>query len=807
MKKIITLILAMMMMLSVVMTGCTTTPDDGSGSGSGNGGSSGSVGNVYYEEGVTYSDNIGTYNIQGKVETESVYDKNIFYRNDVSFNCPDPGVIYCSDRTNEECYDWYFLYGTTGSGSGSFFSYKSKDLVSWEPAGSGYVWPVGGWQKDRAWAPEVIYDAGADRAKYGLDDAETYGDAGTGVYFFFASAVPDKSGENGPYRYYAMNDGCQQYALDCAVATNPAGPFKAYTGQETGAIIDGVDYSKEANYAKFTTYYDDYKAGNKPAVIGRENNEITYDDMWWNNAASMASLRFQWNNRDKAGKWVGNTGTSIEGQAFDVPTANTTYVPEAAAWMTIDESQAAFCAIDPTPFIDPLTGDRYLFFTRDNNILKNKVSEDGQVAFYGTSIYCCKMMNNDWAQPDYSTLHRVSRTRFTTLSQAAADAYNEDAAEFNAADYELGYQEDVSDPNDMPAYFALSTVEERIRPGSNGINEGTQMQYNPDTGLYYITFSMGSYTDDTYTVIQCVSYNVTGPFRKLEIGEGGMFLATDSGQALDNISGPGHHTMIELYDEDLGREKELVIVYHKHLDMNVGGGSRGPVVDRVIWTQNDEGMTIMHVNGPTTFIQPRLYSTGETPYDNLVQYDFTTVTVDDPDAVSDSKHGVEKLYDNIIPIHSERITDDGRAVVAPFVQEYEATSEYVNITISFDEYKDIVAYMIYTGRYYDRSFRTFVNASGKVVNDIKSVEMDIKKDGVETTAIFDELAFYKDMAHFANQGSMKLRPGSSANAVFAEIAVKEIRIEIKNPYYSKGGVLALAEVVVLGRPGSSSANA
>ncbi len=800
MKKIITLILAMMMMLSVVMTGCTTEGGD-----TGEGGTT--AADVLYERGVTYSDNIGVYDVAARVETETTYDKNIFYRNDVSFNCPDPGVIYCNDRTNEECYDWYFLYGTTGSGQGSFFSYKSKDLVSWELAGPGYVWPVGGWQKDRAWAPEVIYDANADRAKYGLDDAEVYGEAGTGVYFMFASAVPNKENETTPYNYYSLIGVYSQYALDCAVATNPAGPFKAYNGQETGAIIDGVDYSKEENYAKFTTYADDYASGNKPAVIGRENNEITNDDMWWNNSASRASLKFQWDNRENAGKWVGNTGTSNAGQVYDVPTPDTTYVPEAAAWMVIDESQAAFCAIDPTPFIDPLTGDYYLFFTRDQTVLKGEVAEDNEVAFYGTSIYCCKMMNKDWTQPDYSTLHRVSRTRFTTLSQAAANAYNKDAEEFDASQYTLGYQEDVSDPSDMPAYFARSTVEDRIRPDDNEVNEGTQMQYNPDTGLYYITFSMGDYIDDTYTVIQCVSYNVTGPFRKLEVGEGGLFLATDSGKSLDNISGPGHHTMLEVYDEDLNREKELVIIYHKHLDMNVGGGERGPVVDRVVWTQNDEGMTIMHVNGPTTFIQPRLYSTGETPYDNLVQYDFTTVTVDEPDAVTSDKNGVENLYDNIIPIHSND-NSDGRPAAATFVNEFEATSEYVNITISFDEYKDVVAYMIYTGRYYDRSFRTFINTSGKEVNDIKRVEMDIKKDGVETTAVFDELRFYKDMAHFANQGTMKLRPGASANAVFAEVAVKEIRIEIKNPYYNKeGGKLALAEVVVLGRPGSSAANA
>ena len=54
MKKIITLILAMMMMLSVVMTGCTT---EGGNTGSGGG----TAADVFYEEGVTYSDNIGVY--------------------------------------------------------------------------------------------------------------------------------------------------------------------------------------------------------------------------------------------------------------------------------------------------------------------------------------------------------------------------------------------------------------------------------------------------------------------------------------------------------------------------------------------------------------------------------------------------------------------------------------------------------------------------------------------------------------------------------------------------------------------------
>ena len=63
---------------------------------------------------------------------------------------------------------------------------------------------------------------------------------------------------------------------------------------------------------------------------------------------------------------------------------------------------------------------------------------------------------------------------------------------------------------------------------------------------------------------------------------------------------------------------------------------------------------------------------------------------------------------------------------------------------------------------------------------------------------------------------LKMRPGASANAVFAPIDVKEIRMTIKNPYYnnhnfdSNGdgspdiGVLAISEVVVLGLPGNAN---
>ena len=118
MRKILTIILLITTFFSVLFAGCNNSATAGVGqviNQSQEGSLSGlkdldfsSVSSknntLFYEEGVTYSDEIGTYDVDAMREIDPVYDKNIFYRNDIVALVADPFVLYCSDKTDTKNY-------------------------------------------------------------------------------------------------------------------------------------------------------------------------------------------------------------------------------------------------------------------------------------------------------------------------------------------------------------------------------------------------------------------------------------------------------------------------------------------------------------------------------------------------------------------------------------------------------------------------------------------------------------------------------------------------------------------------------
>ena len=762
MKKYLQLALILILALATILGGCVT--DDG---GNDNTGAPSQPSQnqstipeddrnyISLENGISYSDNIAT---------DGSYDKSLFYRNDEnSYSAADPCVVYCSDKTSKY-YDTYFLYATTGSGSGQYKYFTSKDLFSWSEGGVAYAskGQYGGtWQSTSCWAPEVIYDATADRAKYGLSNS----DDGTGVYFIFTSSIV-----NSAYDYLVHDMGTARFQLDMAVATSLAGPFKMWTGVEKGATIGGVNYGTADGYAKYSPEGYTY--------AGRSNNKIDKDDPWFNGSAARASLEFQWNNKDKAGNWVDKNGNIVsEG------TQGATYINEGAEYMVVNEGLASIYTIDPSPFIAP-DGQRYLFFTRDNSGMKDAGATEP--VFAGTCIYAVKMVDNDWTQIDYSSLTRITRTRYNMVSQKASEAYNEDAQEFNPNLYPQGCKETAT------VTFKKGAVEQRVSP-ANGINEGVQVQYNAESGLYYLTFSMGSYTNATYTVVQCIAYNPMGPYRKLDIEEGGLFLGTDAAQSMDNVFGPGHHFMLDVYDAPSGQEKgdgEMVVIYHKIRGNNINNG-RCYAIDRASWVKNSQGILVLHANGPTTAIQPRIYATGEVEYDNVANK--ATVSVS---AESSKCANISALTDGIVNIHS--YTTNGEWLAPePYLPEFYTTTKDLQITLTFNDYQNVRGVLLYGSRDYDKAL-AYENADGDCISCVDRIEFDVKRDGVEEYFVIESLAYDRTFGMFAN--SPKIRPGASFTATFDEVLVKEIRIELKNPRYKSGGKIAVSEIFVLGRP-------
>ncbi|MBO7186808.1 MAG: hypothetical protein J6V68_00215 [Clostridia bacterium] len=815
MKKIFTIILALLMALSVVISGCTFVPNDSNGNdntgnnnpsspsnpdnpsnpgGSGGSGDSGdssfddlysvtvdSKGRYVHQEGVTYSDQIGKYDpdIMTEAEHEQIYNKEVFYRNDISVRVADPEVLYITDTTSPY-YDMYFMYGTTGNGVYNCFN--SKDLVSWQGVAGAYVWPDGGWQYDWTWAPGAVYDEFADRSLYGLNPT----DPGKGVYFIFCSALPSSE-------HIVQNLMLKQKntsMLDCAVSTSPAGPFvPAYT-PEKGAVIDGVDYSKQANVQKFTVY-DGYTinseriqlSGGQTVCVQRYGDTRTANDTWWNFAAARASLIWQYENKAIAGQ---KDEKGVE-------------VPIGAQFMNYNNGLQCFDCMDPTPFLDyndmvTKTRDgktwqeprKYLFFTRNGGLINTIDPITGQNLQPGTEVCAVKFYNNEWSQPDYSTLTRITRARYNFISEAATDYYNKQAAAYVPSDYPANMQKE------QPAVFGRGTVEDRVRPEPAGIvNEGAQLYYNKQNGMYYLTISTGQYTDNTYCLVQLVAYSVLGPYRKLDVGEGGMLLGTDSGRVTDAITGPGHHTFMDVYDHPTendsdptnDRPRQLAIVYHRHVNINYSDQTRGPVVDEAKFVTNSKGLLVMHLNGPTSYIQPRIYATGETKYYNIASEG--TVKVQKYGTTTNaSGNNINYLTDGIIPF---QMSEDDGAVKAmePYVYEYTTSESRITVTITFPTYRKVTALMVYNSKDYYEAW-----------SSVREIEFDVRRGNWTATAYISKLNF--DFNWNKHAATLQMRPGGSATAYFDEIEIKEIRFSIGKD--SVMSAISIPEIVVLGTP-------
>lgn len=209
----------------------------------------------------------------------------------------------------------------------------------------------------------------------------------------------------------------------------------------------------------------------------------------------------------------------------------------------IPAGEARTHALDASPFIDPVSGDKYLFFSYYNDY--------GE----GSFIYGMKMKN--WFTPDYSTLTKITYPGFKTVEGGLANDNSQKVSE-------------------------------------GGVNEGPFMIYND--GKYYMTYSAFGYTDSRYRVKQAVSDSPLGTFAKIDEDDGGIVVSSDVAN-WNHIVSAGHHSFIQCGNE-------LFIAYHTFKNRNSIANGRALALDRVIWTKNSEGVNVMHTNGPTWSVQP-----------------------------------------------------------------------------------------------------------------------------------------------------------------------------------------------------------
>ncbi len=207
---------------------------------------------------------------------------------------------------------------------------------------------------------------------------------------------------------------------------------------------------------------------------------------------------------------------------------------------SIDPNLLRLNAIDISPFIDPVTNERYIYFSYYDT-------------FNQSEIFGMKM--NDWFTPDYSTL-----TQITALGYKSVEA---------------AQNHDVT-----------QTTPEGT------INEGPFMIY--ENGTYYMTFSVYGFTDEKYQVRQALADSPLGNFIKYTPEDGGTVIATDPNWG--HITSSGHHAFIYVGDE-------IYIAYHTFYNRTDITDGRALAVDKVEFIDND-GVALLHTNGPTYSLQP-----------------------------------------------------------------------------------------------------------------------------------------------------------------------------------------------------------
>lgn len=161
---------------------------------------------------------------------EKNFNKELFYRNDLTLAAADPGCIYITEGEEK---GYFYLYPTTDQmQTNGIMTWRSKDLNSWEEVGVVYESVDESWGYKNIWAPEVIYNP-KDKKYY--------------MYF----SMTDESWKNGALAP----------KLCVAVSDSPKGPFLQWTGINAyGENIDiktpFADFSKHIPNSGYWTAID-----------------------------------------------------------------------------------------------------------------------------------------------------------------------------------------------------------------------------------------------------------------------------------------------------------------------------------------------------------------------------------------------------------------------------------------------------------------------------------------------------------------------------------------------------------------------
>ena len=230
------------------------------------------------------------------------YNKNLFYNNSVIQGGPDPQVL---DNTERDGY--YYLFITAGI-------LRSTNLTDWEEAGPLFVPETDELKKvlkENVWAPETVYDE--DLGKY--------------VMFFSSTAETDTTYAAGK----GIVSGRGYCVMHVALSDKPEGPYTLVDFSDANSC--GEDNVHTYNTVGGTKLTDEQVASNEYAYVKE-------GDTYYRAAFPHYFTKYLLFNPEAIYKFL---------QSYGDITANSR------------NGKYPQDTIDPHPFVDPKTGNKYLF--------------------------------------------------------------------------------------------------------------------------------------------------------------------------------------------------------------------------------------------------------------------------------------------------------------------------------------------------------------------------------------------------------------------------------------------------------------
>ena len=152
------------------------------------------------------------------------------------------------------------------------------------------------------------------------------------------------------------------------------------------------------------------------------------------------------------------------------------------------------------------------------------------------------------------------------------------------------------------------------------VNEGPYMLKKD--GIYYMTYSGSHFESPMYGAGYATSENPLGPFEKYE--------QNPIMQSNSLAHGTGHHAVAPSPDG-----KEMFMVYHRHESI-WNTDPREFAIDRLRFTKNENGETVLEVHGPTVTPQP--VPSGAVDVENFIAFeaeDLKPITVTKKTSIDD----------------------------------------------------------------------------------------------------------------------------------------------------------------------------